>query len=426
MNHGPNITCPKCGAEIPLSEAVSHRLREEISNEFEKQRREQDAAMAEREKKLVGERTKLEESRHALQQEVSRQVDAEKQKLLADARRRAEEKVQVELRDLRAQLAEQQTKLTQGQATELELRARQRKLEEARDAMELEMARKLDGERAKIAETARLQGAEAERLKLADREQVIKGLQEQIEALKQRAEQGSMQLQGETLEIELENDLRRAFPFDEITEVKKGQRGADVMQRVRTNAGLDCGAILWEAKRARNWTADWPAKLKEDQREAKSELAVLVVTSLPPGVRSMAQIDGIWVCEPALAPIVAAALRQGLVAVAMQRLQDTGRADKMARLYEYLCSVEFRQHIEGIVESFTGLQEQLATEQRAFARQWKEREQQITKAIQHTAMLYGSIQGVTGRDALPAIDCLGLQLLSLPVEHNACSPSLTP
>src|SRR5271157_3587663 len=131
MNHGPNITCPKCGAEIPLSEAVSHRLRE---------------------KKLVGERTKLEESRHALQQEVSRQVDAEKQKLLADARRRAEEKVQVELRDLRAQLAEQQTKLTQGQATELELRARQRKLEEARDAMELEMARKLDGERAKIAE----------------------------------------------------------------------------------------------------------------------------------------------------------------------------------------------------------------------------------------------------------------------------------
>jgi hypothetical protein len=324
---------------------------------------------------------------------------------------KAARRVETELKDLKAQLAEQDVKLANSQKIELDLRKKQRELEAARNEIELEMIRKLDAERAKIAESARLQVEEAGRLKLADQEQVIKGLRDQIEALKQRADQGSIQLQGETLEVELEHDLRRAFPFDEIAEVKKGQRGADVTQRVRTNAGLDCGAILWEAKRARNWSDDWPAKLKEDQREAKSDLAVLVATCLPVGIRGIGQFDGIWVCEPALAPILAAALRQGLVSVAMQRLQDTGRAGKMNQLYDYVCGVEFRQHIEGMVESFSALQDQLAAEQRAFARQWKEREQQITSAIHHAAMLYGSIQGVVGRDVLP-----GIQSLQLPPE----------
>jgi hypothetical protein len=249
---------------------------------------------------------------------------------------------------------------------------------------------------------------ETERLKLAEKEEVIKGLQTQIEALRQRAEQGSMQLQGETLEVTVESDLRTAFPFDEIVEVKKGERGADVLQRVRTNIGMNCGAILWETKRARNWSAGWIEKLKEDQREAKAELAALVTTCPPQGLRGIGLMDGVWICEPAFACALAAALRQGLVSTAVQRAQETGRAEKMAQLYDYLCGVEFRQHVEGIVDSFVALKEQLEAERRAFARQWKEREQQITKAIQHTAMLYGGIQGVAGRTALPEIRALQL------------------
>jgi hypothetical protein len=181
-----------------------------------------------------------------------------------------------------------------------------------------------------------------------------------------------------------------------------------VKQLVRTNAGLDCGTILWEAKRAKNWAATWTEKLKEDQREAKAELAVLVTTCAPPGLRGFGPHDSVWVCEPPFACALAMALRQGLVSIAVQRTQESGRADKMTQLYNYLCSVEFRQHIEGVVESFVGLQAQLAAEQRVFARQWKEREQQITKAIQHTAGLYGSIQGIAGRASLPEIQSLQL------------------
>lgn len=404
----PNITCPKCGASIPLTEAIGHRMREELAADFEKQRAEHNAALGAREQKLAADKAAIEQRAQSVDAEISRQLEAQRQQLEAEAVRRAEEKLGTNLKDLQNQLAEQRTRLKNAEENELELQKRQRVLVERAEAMELEVARKLETERQKIADAARQQGAESERLKTSDKDNIIKGLQEQIGALQQRAEQGSMQLQGETLELELEHLLRTGFPFDEIAEVKKGQRGADVTQRVRTNSGMDCGTILWEAKRARNWSADWPEKLRGDQREARAELAIIVTTCPPQGLRGIGLVEGVWVSEPAFAVALAAALRQGLIGNSTQRVQQANRADKMVALYDHLCSVEFRQHIEAIVESFVGLKEQLETEQRAFARQWKEREQQLQKAITHTAMLYGGVQGIAGREALPEIKTLAL------------------
>lgn len=408
MTNETNITCPKCGAEIPLTEAVSHHIREQLAGDFDKQRQELNAAIAAREEKLNTARMELEQRQQALQAEVSRQLAAERQALLAEAGRQAEARLGTQIRDLESQVTEQRGKLKTAQDAELALRKRQREVEESAANLQLEVARKLDAERAKIADTARQQAVEAERLKLADKEKLIGDLQREIQNLKQKSEQGSTQLQGETLELDLENQLRSAFPFDEIMEVKKGQRGADATQRVRTNTGFDCGSILWQAKRARNWSSDWPEKLKEDQRAAKADLAVIVTTCPPAEVRGIGEMDGVWVCETPFAIALACALRHGLVSVAVQRQQQAGRADKMSLLYDHVCSVEFRQHIEALVEAFKGLQEQLAAEQRAYARQWKEREQQLEKAITHTARLYGSIQGIAGREALPEITPLQL------------------
>jgi hypothetical protein len=403
-----NITCPKCGAEIPLGEAVSHRLREQLEGEFEKERAKLNSALAEREKKLHDEKEALESRAKSVSEEIAKGLEAARAKLQADAAREAAEKTAVQLKDLQEQLASQKTRLETAQTAELELRKKQHELEEAKANMELTMTRKLDEERKQIAENARRQAAEAEQLKIADKDNKIRDLQEQISSLQKRAEQGSMQAQGETLELELENSLRSTFPFDELLEVKKGQRGADVTQRVRTNTGSECGTILWEAKRANNWSADWPAKLKEDQREAKADLAVIVTTCPPAGLRGIGHHEGVWVCEPPFAISLAGALRHGLVATANQRMQQTNRDDKMALLYDHLCSVGFRQTVEAIVESFIGLKEQLEAEKRAFARQWKEREAQLEKAITHTAMLYGGIQGIAGREALPEISRLAL------------------
>jgi hypothetical protein len=404
------ITCPNCKSDIPLGEAVAHRLREELAADFEKERQRLTQAISEREAKIASERKAIEERSRAVADEISRGLDVERAKLRDAALREAAEQSAVAMKDLQSQLESQQKRLAEAQGAELELRIKQRELAEARDAMELNMARKLDEERQRISEEARVKAAEAEQLKIADKDNKIRDLQEQIGALQKRAEQGSMQSQGETLEIALENTLRTAFPFDEIIEVKKGQRGADIIHRVRTNTGVDCGTILWEAKRAANWSADWPTKLKDDQREAKADLAVIVTTCPPAGLRGIGQVDGIWACETPFAIAIATALRQGLVATANLRLQQTNSADKMAMLYEHLCSVPFRQNIEAIVESFKGLKDQLDAEKRAFAKQWKEREFQLEKAITHTAALYGGIQGIAGREALPEIRSLALPM----------------
>ena len=403
-----NITCPKCGAEFPLSEAVSHRLRDQLKTDFDKECVQLKEALTVREKKLNDEQAALALRQKDLAAELAQQLEAERRKLTGEAAQQAEERLGIQLKDLQAQLSEQQSKLKVAEDAELNLRKQQRELENARNNLELEVARTIDAERKKIADDARQQAVEVERLRLADKDNVINGLKEQIGALQQRAEQGSMQLQGETLELELEKNLRTAFPYDEVVEVKTGQRGADVTHHVRTSSGLACGTILWEAKRAKNWSADWPEKLKADQREARAELAVIVTTCPPEGLRGIGQCDGVWVCEPPFATALASALRQGLVSTAAQRLQQTDRADKMAALYDHLCSVSFRQHVEAMVEVFVGLQEQLGAEQRAFAKQWKEREQQLQKAITHTAMLYGGIQGIAGREALPEIRTLQL------------------
>jgi len=403
-----NITCPKCGAEIPLGEAVSHRLREQLEAEFEKERATLNTALADREKKLADEKAMLEARAKSVSEEIAKGLEAARAKLQADAAREASEKTAVQLKDLQEQLTSQKARLETAQAAELDLRKKQHELEDAKANMELTMTRKLDEERKQIAENARRQAAEAEQLKIADKDNKIRDLQEQISSLQKRAEQGSMQAQGETLELELENSLRAAFPFDELLEVKKGQRGADVTQRVRTNTGFECGAILWEAKRANNWSTDWTTKLKEDQRDAKADLAVIVTTCPPAGLRGIGQHDGVWVCEPPFAIPLAGALRHGLVATANQRMQQTNRDGKMALLYDHLCSVGFRQTVEAIVESFIGLKDQLEAEKRAFAKQWREREAQLEKAITHTAMLYGGIQGIAGREALPEITRLAL------------------
>jgi len=379
-----------------------------LSREFEERRRVAEAALAEREKSVRERQATLEQQRTDLDAELGRRMVAERQKLLAEAARQEREKLGVEFKDLQNQLAEKQARLDTARQTELDLRQQQRALEERAQQMELEVARRMDAERGRIADAARLQASEEHRLRLAEKEQLIAGMQQQIEVLKQRAEQGSMQLQGEVLELELEQSLRNEFPADGIEPVAKGVRGADVLQCVRTPSGLDCGSILWETKRTKHWAREWPAKLKEDQREARAELAIIVTKALPEGVKSFALYEGVWVCDFASALPLGVALRHGLIQAAVARQAQAGRQGKMEQLYEYLSGHEFRQRIEAIVEAFVAMQGDLEAERRAMEKQWAKRERAIRQVIHHTAGLYGGVQGIVGQAALPEIQSLEL------------------
>jgi hypothetical protein len=403
------ITCPKCKAEIPLTDAMAHQVREQMENEFSaKQRRLLDAVAA-REKSVTEQARALEEAQKSIERQVADKLSVERKRLKFEAQEQAKQELKVEIQDLRNQLGDGEKKLKESQNAELELRKQQRELEQRAKELELEVARKLDAEREKIRQQATETATDAERLKVAEKEKVISDLQQQISLLKQKAEQGSMQLQGEVLELDFENQLKTAFMHDVVEAVSKGVRGGDVQHTVRTNSGHGCGMILWETKRTRNWSGGWTDKLKEDMRAAKAELAVLVTQALPDGVKHFGPVDGVWVCDYASALPLAVALRSGLVNSAMARLAETGKAGKMEELYAYLCGNEFRQHVEAVVESFVAMQDDMQKERRAMEKAWSARAKHMDRAIQHTAQLYGGIQGIAGAAALPEIKSLQLE-----------------
>lgn len=409
-NHADSlISCPNCGQSFPLNDAVLHQHRAALEGEFREKADAVQRALAVREQTLTAQAATLDQRQQTLAAEVQRQLAAERHKLREAAGREARDILGVELADLKARADQQKTQLDAARAQELELRRQTRLLEDQRQTLELDLARQLDAERQKIAAQAAAVVAEEHRLKFAEKEKIISDMQAQIAALKQKSEQGSIQLQGDVLENEIEARLRAAFIHDTIEAVSTGVRGADIRHVVRTPAAQVCGLVLWETKRTRHWSHDWPVKLRDDQRAAKADLAVLVTQALPEGVRGFGQVDGIWVCDYASALALAHVLRQWHIALAVTRQNEIGRAEKTALLYAYLTGLEFRHQVEGIVTAFSSMREDLEAEKRAQHKHWARREKELDRAIGCTAALYGSVQGIAGAAALPDIAPLALE-----------------
>ncbi len=244
---------------------------------------------------------------------------------------------------------------------------------------------------------AKREAEEGLKLKVMEKDQTIASMQQKIEELKQKAEQGSQQLQGEVQELELESLLRAKFPFDTIWPVPKGQFGGDALQRVMSPSGQTCGTILWEFKRTRHWSDGWLTKLREDQRTAKAEVAVLVSQALPKGVESFDVVDGVWVTRASAALPVATVLRHSLQQVSMARAVSEGQHTKTEMVYQYLTGPRFRHRVEAIVEAFSSMQEDLDRERKATMKQWAKREEQIERVMGATVGMYGDLQGIAGK-----------------------------
>lgn len=402
------ITCPQCQADIPLSDAVSHALRGAIEKEFAEKRRALEGQVLKQREELEKQRAAMELARRELETQVQQKLGAEREKLKAALRQEFTESAGLELKDLRAQLDEKKRSLEEAQKLELTLRRQQRELEERAKAQELEIERKLSSERARIQEDTRRQVAEEQQLRFADKEKLISDLRSQIETLKQKAEQGSQQSQGEVQEMQLEELLKQAFPFDEFLPVPTGTRGADLLQKVRNANGQPCGTIIWESKRTKLWSRGWLDKLKDDQRAQGVELAILVSQALPEGMASFALVEGVWVCGYTLALPLAAALRQQLVHVTSARRAESGKGEKMEALYHFISSTTFQHQVQGVVEAFVEMQGDLQRERIAMEKLWKKRERLIQRVLQGTSGIQGSLEGIVGRHALPTVKILEL------------------
>jgi len=422
------IICPHCKREIPLDEALTHQIKEKLQQEFNQELNKREAELKVRQEALKKKEEELERLKKAqadelvkmrsnMEKEFLDRLEAEKKKAEEAIKKRLAEETQMEIMSLKEELAEKANRIKEFQALEINLRQEKRRLEEEKENLELEITRRLDSERQKLKEEMQRKIEEEHKLKDLEKDKLIETLKNQIEELKRKAEQGSQQLQGEVLELELEELLKRHFPHDQISPVPKGFRGADVIQVVCTQGGQRCGTILWESKRTKAWNHEWIDKLKEDQREIKAEIAVIVSTALPPGMVGIGQLNGVWISDLKSAYGLAAALRSGLIEIAKVKTSMEGRSEKIEMLYSYLSGPEFRQQIEGIVEAFKAMRNDLDAEKRAMEKIWAKREKQIERMVKNTARIYGSLQGIIG-STLPELSSLSLAALALTQERN--------
>lgn len=411
------IICPKCKTEIKLTESLAAPLVESVRRDYDERLARKDTDMAKRETALREREAAIAKARETLDDQVAEKVKQERVRIAAEEAKKARvalandlDQKSKELAELQDVLKARDQKLAEAQNAQAELIRKQRELDDARREMELTIEKRVQENLSATRDQARKEAEESLRFKVMEKEQTIAGMQKQIEDLKRRAEQGSQQLQGEVQELELEALLRAKFPRDTIEPVPKGEHGGDVLQRVLGPLGQACGTILWESKRTKNWSDGWLVKLREDQRAAKAEIAVLVTQALPKDMETFDLVDGVWITPPRTALPVALALRQMLTEVSLARQSTEGQQTKIEMVYQYLTGPRFRQRVQAIVEAFTSMREDLDKEKKAIMKQWAKREEQTERVLGATVGMYGDLQGIAGK-TLQEIEGLEMKAL---------------
>jgi hypothetical protein len=384
-------TCPNCGHKFDAGEAMQKHLEIELKKNMQLKEKEYALEMENFKKQLEADKKDFEIS--------------EKKKLwavaLTEAQKRIEEKNAAELTALKQDNEAKQKEILKNREKEIELLRREQELKSQQELMKIQIQKELIEKTAQIEESTKKKKDEEFELTRKEFEKKLEDQKNMINEMKRKAEQGSMQLQGEIQELALEEVLRRTFVYDTIDEIGKGIRGADAIQTVINEFGQTCGKIVFESKRTQNWSEPWIDKLKDDQRALGAEIAVLVTQVMPKDMERFGQRDGIWVCNYQEVISLVFVLRQILLKSQSEKAVQENKSDKMGLLYNYLTGTQFRQQLEAIVEGFSTMKSELDREKRAMKKIWKEREVQIEKVIDNTIDMYGSIRGIAGNAIAP-------------------------
>lgn len=413
----PTIVCPTCKTQIKLTESLAAPLLAATKQEYEQKLTAKDTEIEDREAAVKDREAEIEKANAAINQTVAEKVNAERITIAADEAKKARQAVSDEIAKTKDEkeaaeelVKDRDEKLAQARKNELQLRKERQALQEEKEQFELDKQKAIDEERTSIREAAQKDADEQSRLKMAEKDKTISDLQTKLQEALRKAEQGSQQLQGEVLELALEGLLRAKFPTDSIEPVPKGEFGGDCVHRVMGPLGKQCGSILWESKRTKAWSDGWLVKLKDNQRTAKAEIAIIVSVALPKGTDSFDLVDGVWVTSPQTAIALACAIRNSLVELAGARAASDGQQTKMELVYQYLTGPQFRHRVQAIVEKFADMQADLEKERKAMTKAWAKREQQIRGVIESTAGMYGDLQGIAGR-SLQEIEGLDMKAL---------------
>jgi hypothetical protein len=407
--HEPHVVCPKCSHQIPLTESIAAPLLEAERRKFQEKLLERETEFARKSDELRKQQTDLAKAREGFEEQIKQRLEAERQQVIATESRKAREQVANDLSAMKQQLAESQQllevrnhKLAEAQQAQADALRKQRELDEKTRELEITIEKRVQSSQAELVAKARQDASDELKSQVSRKDAQIDSLGRTVEELKRKLEQGSQQTQGEAFELELETLLRGKFPLDLVEPVAKGEVGGDIVQTVNGQVGSPAGVILWELKNTKNWSDAWLAKLRDNKRTAKADVALIVSTALPKGIETFDLVDGVYVAHPRCALPVALTLRQGLLEVANTRTTQAGQQCKAEQVYQYLTGTRFKQRVEAIVERFTEMRDEIDKERKFMTKAWAKREAQLGAMVDSTVGMVGDLQGIVGQ-AMPEI-----------------------
>jgi hypothetical protein len=402
-----HIKCPNCGNEFDVQEVLSADAEQKIRQEYEKLLQQSRNQVSLEKKKLEEDQKLFEEKRKKENELFQQRLQAEKQKLETEINQQLRKSIaadfEYKLQLLQQSAKDNEEKLKTARLKEMEYLQKEEALKTKELEIELEAKRAMQKERERLSDEIRKMEAQKNEAREHEFQLKVKELEKQLDdqrkladEMKRKAEQGSMQLQGEVQELLLEEILKDHFPFDSIGEVGKGVEGADCIQVVRNHLGHECGKIIFESKRTKSFNSGWIEKLKADMRNKQADVAILVTQAYPKEMTCFGEKDGVWICSFSEVLALTNALRHTIIRIAETKKAEENKGEKMQMLYGYLTGIEFRQQIETIVEGFLSMKNSISKERIQMEKIWKEREKQLERVLLSTSGMYGSIKGIAG------------------------------
>lgn len=391
------VTCPSCKHQFSIESALTADIEKEINDKLRKEFNEKYVL----EKKKAEDALKLKEEsmlaeRKAWTEQQQKELQDRKKELEEQLKQKLNKEHEDMLESLKKTNEEQDEKIRQLKKLEVEQMELQRKMRDMQEQHELETRKMLIEKENELKERIFKEADQKSELKFREMEKQMEDQKKLIEEMKRKAEQGSMQMQGEVQELALEDMLRQTFPFDRISEVGKGVRGADMIQTVLNAAGQECGSIVWESKRTKEFQPLWIEKFKADFRQSGGDIGVIVTQAMPRDMDGFGMRDGIYICQYHEARSLALVLRATLIRVSEATAANENKGEKMQMLYTYLTGNEFRHQMEAITEGFMSMKRAILSERASMERIWKEREKQLDKVLLNAAGMFGSVKGIAG------------------------------
>ncbi|MCO5249807.1 MAG: DUF2130 domain-containing protein [Candidatus Kapabacteria bacterium] len=402
------VECPKCHNRFGVEEVIKSQIENTVKHDYDKkisdykQIVDTERAMLEKQKSEIGKQRQ--EIEAMIQSELKLRLNSEREQIGRKFATDYEEKLKMLEHDAQS-AKEENLNLRRKQN---ELLKTQEELNKMKQNHELELETKLLEQRLSLRNEIESNLSQQFELQKRELEKKLDDQRKLAEEMRRKAEQGSMQMQGEVQELILEEFLSAKYPRDLISEVPKGKSGADIIHTVRNPMNAECGKIAYESKRTLNFNKEWIAKLKDDMIAIKADIGVLVTQTMPQGVKSFCNIDGIWVCSFGEFESVVAVLREMLLSVNQVKLQETNKSDAKEMIYNYLTSNEFNQRVTQIVDTFNKIRDGINKERTQMTKIWAMREKQIESIVLGMSEMFGSIKGY-GLQAIEETDFMMLE-----------------